>query len=66
MSKHFIHETKNSFGDRVEAESRDGLTVVLTVRDRDGDLQRAILTRSDLTEIIAGLTAIRDAMPEGE
>lgn len=66
MSKYFIHETRNSFGDRIEAESRDGLVVILTVRDKDGDLQRAILTCRDLTAIIAGLTAIRDAMPEGE
>lgn len=42
---------------------QDG-TIVLRLEDRDGDRQCAILTRSDLTEIIAGLTAIRDAMPE--
>jgi hypothetical protein len=60
----FYHQTGNDFGDTVSAESGEE-TATLRLADDDGE-QSAVLNRSDLTAIIAGLTAIRDAMPEGE
>ena len=62
MMRHFIHQTKNKFGDTLEAEMRDGVLVILTMSDKDGDLQRAILNRSDLDAIIEKLTALRDGV----
>ena len=64
MMRHFIHQTKNEFGDTLEAEMRDGVLVILTMSDKDGDLQRAILNRSDLDAIIEKLTALRDGVGE--
>jgi hypothetical protein len=60
----FYHQTGNDFGDTVSAEPGEE-TAILRLADDDGE-QSAVLNRRDLTAIIAGLTAIRDAMPEGE
>lgn len=62
--KEFKHETGNATEDTFEAVY-DGGAVILEVADWRRQV-RIVLTRRDLTEIIAGLTAIRDAMPEGE
>lgn len=63
----FKHASTASWG----VPYRDSFTAQLS---RNGEVRMRITnggqagyyTRSDLTAIIAGLTAIRDAMPEGE
>lgn len=63
----FKHASTASWG----VPYRDGFTAQIS---RNGEVRMQITnggpagyyTRSDLTAIIAGLTAIRDAMPEGE
>lgn len=64
--KEFRHETGNTFGDYVEAEYPTLRKKVALRIGQTSGTRTALLTRRDLTAIIAGLTAIRDAMPEGE
>lgn len=65
MIKPFKHAVGNLWGDSVAAALVNERRAELTVGQKRATC-RIWLKRRDLTEIIAGLTAIRDAMPEGE
>lgn len=66
MIKPFTHEVGNVWRDFVGAALLSERRAELTLGQKKRAECRVWLKRSDLTEIIAGLTAIRDAMPEGE
>jgi hypothetical protein len=67
--KEFKHASTASWGapfnDVFMAKKSDNGEVRVELQS-DSGLQAGYYTRRDLTAIIAGLTAIRDAMPEGE